>query len=37
MEKYVPYKTGETPDVGDTIKDISGQEGIVREVRRGFG
>ena len=35
--EYVPYKTGETPEVGDTIKNIAGQKSIVREVHRGLG
>jgi hypothetical protein len=37
MEKYVPYKTGETPDIGDTIRNSSGKTGIVRQVHRSVG
>jgi len=33
----VPYKTGETPKIGDHVKNRVGRIGIVIEIQQGFG
>jgi hypothetical protein len=35
--EFVPYKTGETPMIGDKVEDRLGRKATVAEVQQGLG